>query len=82
MGRTISDLGVAQSRLQALDDDLYIRSGLAGGAVQADRRSSWSGNRRLPRGGRRRDQAGHRPDSIRACGGPTSKSGGGDWFGG
>jgi hypothetical protein len=31
MGRTISDVGVAQSRLQALDDDFYVRGVLAEG---------------------------------------------------
>jgi hypothetical protein len=37
MGRTLSDLGVAQSRLQALDDDFYVRGVLAEGRYRSIR---------------------------------------------
>ena len=37
MARTLADLGSAQSRLQALDDDFYVRGVLAEGRYRAIR---------------------------------------------
>ncbi len=37
MGRTLADLGAAQSRLQALDDDFYVRGVLAEGRYRSIR---------------------------------------------
>ncbi len=37
MGRTLADLGAAQSRLQALDDDFYVRGVLAEGRYRSVR---------------------------------------------
>ncbi|MGI8810834.1 MAG: hypothetical protein ACR2KK_23935 [Acidimicrobiales bacterium] len=37
MGRTLSDLGAAQSRLQGLDDDFYVRGVLAEGRYRSIR---------------------------------------------
>ena len=37
MGRTLSDLGAAQSRLQGLDDDFYVRGALAEGRYRSIR---------------------------------------------
>jgi len=37
MGRTLADLGTAQTRLQALDDDFYVRGALAEGRYRSIR---------------------------------------------
>ena len=37
MGRTLADLGAAQSRLQALDDDFYVRGALGEGRYRSIR---------------------------------------------
>lgn len=61
MGRTLAYLGGAQSRLQALDDDFYVRGVLAEGRYRSLRVKTRAGDRPPARRGRRRDQAANRP---------------------
>ncbi len=82
MGRTLSDLGAAQSRLQGLDDDFYVRGVLAEGRYRSIRVKL---DRKIDRlhavvdAGTKQRIVLH-PDPVRSGRRPTSDSGG-TWFG-